>query len=55
MSTPTTSTCTGLSCVNLTELFNFIKSLKDLDLYGVANQKCCTDGTTVGQNCDCPD
>jgi hypothetical protein len=51
----TTSTCTGLSCVNLTELFDFIKSLKTLDLYGVAHQKCCDDGSAVGEDCNCPD
>lgn len=52
----TTSTCSGLSCLNLNELFNFVKNLKDLDLYGYANaKKCCEDGSTVGANCNCPD
>ena len=49
------STCTGLQCVNLPELFTFIQSLKTLDLYGTAHKKCCDDGSTTGENCDCPD
>lgn len=48
-------TCTGISCLKLDELFNFISGLKDLDLYGVAHQKCCSDGSTTGENCTCPD
>jgi len=48
-------TCSGLSCLKLDELFNFIKGIKDLDLYGKAHQKCCDDGTAVGQNCTCTD
>ena len=48
------STCSGLSCLKLDELFTFIKSMKDLDLYGKAHPKCCTDGSTVSENCNCP-
>jgi hypothetical protein len=47
-------TCSGLSCLKLNELFNFIKGVKDLDLYGYAHKKCCEDGTSVGGTCDCP-
>jgi hypothetical protein len=57
----TTSTCTGIECFKLDELFTFIQQLKDLNLYGVAHAKCCqlnSDGTsvvTVGEDCDCPE
>jgi len=43
-----------MSCLKLDELFNFIKSLKELDLYGLSHAKCCENGTSVGANCTCP-
>lgn len=45
----------------MTELFDFVKQIKDLNLYGKAHGKCCdanADGTAViqvGEDCDCPD
>jgi hypothetical protein len=48
-------TCSGLSCLKLDELFTFIKGIKDLDLYGAAHKQCCSDGSAVGDNCECPD
>lgn len=45
----------------MTELFDFVKQIKELDLYGKAHGKCCElngDGTvvtTVGADCECPE
>jgi hypothetical protein len=50
-----------MGCLDMTELFDFVKQIKELNLYGKAHGKCCAtnaDGTavtTVGEDCDCPD
>lgn len=49
------TTCSGLSCLKLDELFTFIKGIKDLDLYGAAHSQCCSNGTAVGTDCVCPE
>ena len=39
--------------LDMTQLYNFIKSIKELDLYGKAHPKCCKDENDT--NCSCTD
>jgi len=48
----TSSSCFGGVCLDLTDVYNFITKIKDLDLYGYAHpRKCCADGTQVDPSC----
>jgi len=48
------STCFGATCLSMDDLYNFVKGIKDLDLYGYAHTKCCN-GNEIGQDCECDD
>lgn len=41
--------------LDLTQMYNFIKSVKELDLYGAAHPKCCKDANDTTCSCDSTD